>query len=366
MKILVLANSFAGLYKFRKEVLQELANENELLACSPDGEFAEEIKSLGCKIIDTPIDRRGTNIKKDFGLFRQYLQIVKQEKPDMILTYTIKPNIYGGLVARLKKIPYFSFVTGLGTSFQGNGILKKLVVFLNKISLKKAKYVFFENSENARIMQDLKIADAKQVCLMPGAGVNIIDFAYHPLDKANANKFCFVGRIMKEKGVEELFNAIEKLKEEGCSATFDFYGGYEEDYAEKIKKLEDKNWIKYHGIAKDMKEIYRDYACEILPSYHEGMSNALLEGASCGLALITTNIPGCKEAVEDGKNGYLCKVKDVDSLYDCIKKYFELPYEMKQSMGKNSRDLMEKVFDKKIVVRKTLECIWKGEKGCEK
>ena len=353
-RIVVLANSSEGLYGFRKELLTAMHKNAEICASVPDDGRFPELEQLGCRIEETPIDRRGINPITDLGLLIRYFRLLHTEKPDLAITYTIKPNIYGGLACRFLRIPYAVNITGLGTAFQKQGLLRKLVTFLYRISLKKAKVVFFENSANMELFQRECIATENQCVLLNGAGVNLEHFAYADYPAEETTCFLFIGRVMREKGVEELFQAMERLNAEGQECTLDILGGYEENYADTIRRYEKKGWLRYHGYVKDVRPYIKQAHCVVLPSYHEGMANTNLESAAMGRPLITTNIPGCKEAVLDGVSGLLCEPKDAESLYDAMRQFITLPVENRIQMGREGRTHMEVQFDKKKVVVQTI------------
>ena len=246
MKILILANYDVGLFCFRRELIEELLKNNEVFISLPYGELIEPLKEMNCRFIDTPVDRRGINPAADIKLFSNYKRILKRIKPDLVITYTIKPNVYGGFVCRMLKIPYAANITGLGTAFQGKGLLRKLVTLMYKVGLKKAKTVFFENSENRQIFIDEKIVKEEKTCLLNGAGVNLERFcvAEYPAENGTT-RFLFIGRVMKEKGIDELFKAMQLLRKDGIDCVLDVVGGYEEDYTEQIKQYEDDGWLTY-------------------------------------------------------------------------------------------------------------------------
>lgn len=356
MKILILANNDVGLYQFRRELIEELLKENQVTIALPQGNLVEPLVKKGCKFIDTPLDRRGVNPIRDFRLLKQYIKILNAENPDLVITYTIKPNVYGGFASRMKRIPYAINVTGLGTAFQKQGMLRKLVTCMYKVGLKKAKVVFFENEENRQILIDEKIVKREQTCCLNGAGVNLSHYTVHEYPQENEQtKFLFVGRVMKEKGVDELFAAMERLHKEGMSCILDVLGGYEENYEKIIKKHETAGWLKYHGYQKDVRPFIEQAHCFVLPSWHEGMANTNLECAASGRPVITSDIHGCKEAVLENVSGYLCEKQNTDSLYEQMKKFTRLSYEERRAMGLAGRKHMEEVFDKKKVVAMTME-----------
>ena len=359
MKIMILANNDVGLYQFRIELIEELLKENEVIISLPYGDLVEPLKEMGCTFIDTPVDRRGINPVTDLSLFRNYRKFLKNEKPDLVITYTIKPNVYGGFACRLAKIPYAVNITGLGTAFENGGLLKKIVTVMNKVACKKAKVVFFENEGNRQIFIREKIVKEKQTHRLNGAGVNIEKYQVVDYPQGDKFKFLFMGRVMAEKGIDELFEAMRKIISEGISCELDVLGGYEENYKDKIEKYESEGWLHYHGYQKDVRPFIEACHCFVLPSWHEGMANTNLESAATGRPIITSNIHGCKEAVVDGKTGFLANRKDAEDLYKAMKKMTQLSYKERKDMGLAGREHMEEVFDKKKVVGETISCLLK-------
>ncbi|HHJ3808214.1 TPA: glycosyltransferase [Enterococcus faecium] len=233
-KILIMANNDDGLYRFRGMLIKNLVDQgNEVIVSLPKGKNIPKLIELGCQIIETPIDRRGINPKTDFKLFFNYCNILKKIKPDMVIAYTIKPNIYGGLACRLRKVSYALNITGLGTAFQKKGVLKSLIVFLYRLAAKKSKVIFFENFENMKTFQTLQIAKQSKYKLLNGAGVDVEHFSYLEYPKDEQVHFLFIGRIMKEKGVDELFEAMKNLYSEEKNCVLDVLGYFEEDYGIK-------------------------------------------------------------------------------------------------------------------------------------
>lgn len=354
-KILILANNSGGLYGFRKELIQKLVYEgNTVIASTPFDDNVEDLKSLNIKLIETPINRRGMNPIKDFSLLLTYFKMIIKQRPDLIITYTIKPNLYGGTIARILNIPFAINITGLGTAFQNEGLLKKLVTIWYKFICKKVKIVFFENKGNCNTFLQNKIISEDKCCVLNGAGVNLQDYPFTPYPEIkNKLHYLFIGRIMKEKGVDELFAAIERIYNNNNNVVLDVLGNFEDDYKDIIDDLVNKGIINYHGYQKDVKPFIQQCHCFVLPSYHEGMANTLLECASMGRPLITSNIHGCKEAINN--NGYVCNAKDAEDLYCQLLKFIELDYNTKKQLGINSRKHIEEVFDKKKVVEETMK-----------
>lgn len=357
MKILVLANFDVGLYQFRRELLAALLEQgHEVTVALPYGGLVEPLKEMGCRFVDTPLERRGMNPAKDLALLRRYRRLLKEQKPDLVITYTIKPNVYGGIACRMARVAYAANITGLGTAFQGQGMLRKLVTVLYRTALKKAKVVFFENSANRDVLVDENIVDAAQCCLLPGAGVNLARYPVADYPDGDV-RFLFMGRVMKEKGVGELLEAMERLRSEGERCTLDMLGEFEEDFSGRLDEAVRCGWLRYHGYQEDVRPFIENAHCFVLPSYHEGMANTNLECASMARPLITSNIPGCREAVADGESGFLCKPMDADSLYTAMKRFLALDYGRRREMGLAGRKRMEEIFDKRRVVEMTVAAL---------
>lgn len=361
-RILILANNDVGLYRFRKDLIMALLREgNEVTISLPDGDFVRELEKLGCEFIDTPIDRRGMNPLRDLSLFNRYRKLLRNLKPDLVITYTIKPNIYGGIACRMARIPYAVNITGLGSAIENGGILKKFVLALYRPALKEAKVVFFENSGNRdKLVSEGVVPEGKDVVLN-GAGVNLEDYPYQPYPEEEPIKFLFVGRVMREKGVDELFEAAKRMKAKyGDRVEFHVVGSFEESYKPIMDELEANGIVRYHGYQADMKPFYKMAHCVVLPSYHEGMSNVLLEAAASGRPIITSDVPGCREVVVDGVSGWICKPRDSDALFEAMEKFVSLSDGERAEMGVRGYELMGDKFDKRIVVKATAERLIKS------
>lgn len=356
-RIVIIANNDLGLYRFRKDLLAALTEAgHEVYILLPDGDFVSDLVQLGCNFICTPLDRRGMNPLRDGKLFHGYRVLLKKIKPDLVITYTVKPNIYGGLACRMSHIPYAVNITGLGSAIENGGWLKKFVLALYKPALKGAKQVFFENAGNRDKLVAAGVVPKNRDVVLNGAGVNLEDYPYLPYTQDEPVRFLFVGRVMREKGVDELFSAARRMKSEsGEAVEFHLVGSFEESYRPLTDELEQQGIIKYHGYQTDMKPFYAMADCVVLPSYHEGMSNVLLEAAATGRPVITSDIPGCREAVEDGVSGLLCEAKNADSLYEAMRRFAQLPNSRRSEMGQCGRKRMERLFGKASVVADTIE-----------
>jgi glycosyltransferase involved in cell wall biosynthesis len=354
-KILILANHGFGLYLFRKELISKLTVENAVYVSLPGDRYVPQLEDLGCIHIDTPVGRRGTNPVTDIMLLLRYLKLIRTVKPDLVLTYTIKPNVYGGIACRVFKVPYIATITGMGTAIDNTNIIKKVVLKLYRIGLKKAQCVFFQNKRNQRYFLERKLLSGKSR-LVPGSGVNL---NYHSFSEyPNANKeisFLYIGRIMKEKGIEELFAAAAEIKKSYANVCFNLVGILEEDYSQQIAALEKESVLKFYGQQDDVRIYLRNCHAVVLPSYHEGTSNVLLEAAATGRPVLASRINGCLETFEEGLSGLGFEAKNVSSLVAALFKFIELPHRLKEKMGQAGRCKMEQEYNRNIVVEAYLE-----------
>lgn len=350
-KVLILINSVGGLYNFRRELVHRLLEEGyDVTISAPYFENVAYFENIGCTFVETKIDRRGKNPISDLKLLLKYIKIIKDLKPTTVLTYTVKPNVYGGVACRILQIPLIANVTGLGTAVDNKGFLQDLTLFLYKISFKKAKHIFFQNKENQMFFLDNKVIK-NNYSLLPGSGVNLNYFSPLNYPKDGTINFFFIGRVMKEKGIDQYLEAAEFIKLKYPNTAFHILGNCDKSYIEKIKELEKRDLLKYYGRQEDVREFHKFSHCTIHPSYYpEGMSNVLLESAASGKPLITTGRPGCKEIVNEGINGYIFEEKNSQDLIKKIEKFINMDYEAKKKMGLAGRLKVEKEFDRNIVI----------------
>ena len=358
-KILILTNHSYMLYRFRTELIRELMKDHEVVLSMPFVGHEEDFQAMGLRCIETELDRRGIDPKRDLKLFAFYRSLLQAEKPDMVITYSIKPNIYGGWACQMAGIPYCANVQGLGTAFQKKG-LAQVVTMMYKTALRKAKTVFFENQGNANEFLDRHITPAKKITVLNGAGINLEAYPAVPYPENDRFHFLYLSRLMAEKGVIELLTAMERLSAElGDRVVLDLVGFYDDEACQaKAEELVEKGIAVFHGFQPEPRPFYAAADCVVLASYHEGMSNVLLEAAATTRPVITSDIYGCREAVDEGVTGLLCRVRDADSLYEQMKKMALLSREERAQMGIAGRAKMERQFDKKVVVQNTLDAVF--------
>ena len=355
-KVLFLVNHDVVIYNFRLELVERLlADGHQVIVSSPYGERIEALKKLGCEYRKIDIARHGMNPVKELKLISEYKKLLNQIKPDMVFSDTIKPNIYGSIACRSKKIPCVTNITGLGTAVENGGLVQKITVALYKCAFTKVQRVFFQNTENMQFFVKHKIALGKHD-LLPGSGVNLQRFEVLEYPKTDTVEFAFISRIMKEKGIDQYLEAAEYIRSKYPNAVFHVCGFCEDAYEDKLKELTGKGIINYHGMVRDIKSFLKGIHCTIHPTYYpEGISNVLLESSACARPIITTNRSGCREVIDDGVNGFIVKQQDSQDLMEKIEKFLKLSEEERKNMGLAGRVKVEKEFDRRIVVQKYLD-----------
>ena len=350
-KILILVNHDVVIYNFRKELVERLlAEDHEVIICSPYGERIDELISLGCKYVEASIERHGVNPLQEIRLLKYYKNLMHDLRPDVVLTYTIKPNIYGGMSAKKYNVPYIANITGLGTAVEKKGVMQRISVFLYKIAFSKIQTVFFQNKENRQFFIDNKIVVGKHK-LLPGSGVNLEHFQVLDYPSDVRIEFVFISRIMKEKGIEQYIDAAKYITNKYPNTKFHVCGFCEDKYEERLSKLEKDGILTYHGMLRDVREILKITHCTVHPTYYpEGLSNVLLESSACGRPIITTDRSGCREVVDIGINGYIVQQKDSGELIEKIEEFIKLSLINKKNMGLAGRRKVENEFNRQFVV----------------
>ena len=361
IKILILANDTTFTYKHRKELIQALClNKYKVVLVSRILDFQKEFEDFGCELIDINNNRRGTNPLKDVFLLYKYYKILRKEKPDVVLTFNIKPNIYGCMVCRFLNIPHIVNITGLGLAVEYPGVLQKITVFLYRFSLQKANIIFFQNKGNKKFFMMYGLVNKKtKTILIPGSGVNLQEYIPLPYNQTETINFLFVSRILKEKGIDLYLNVAKIIKNKYSNTNFYICGGCDDEKYTNIIKEADKNgFVKWFGEQRNIKSYLLQARCIIYPSYYpEGMNNFLLEAAASARPIITTNRTGCKETVENNKTGFVVAIRNEKALLKAVDKFINLSFEQQKLMGELGRQKIERKFDRKFVVNKYLEVI---------
>jgi len=337
--------------------LLSLQEEGHDIYCVSNDEegYSSKLEDLGFKFIRVNIENNSKNPFKDLLLIKEYFKVYRQINPDIILHNAIKPNIYGTIVAGIIRKPTINNISGLGTLFIKKSISTYLAKFLYYISQSFATTVFFQNKHDMKLFIDGKLVNESKSKLIQGSGVDTSRFVS---DKSKLNnkifQFLFVGRLLKDKGIVELYEAAKKLYNEGLNFKLTFLGGLYKNNETSISEDLLKNWtesdfVNHLGATDDVVSVMQTADCLVLPSYREGLSKVLIEASSMEIPIITTNVPGCKDVVIDGHNGFLVKVKDVEDLADKMKKMLNLNKNQRLQMGKNGRKRALGIFDLDII-----------------
>ncbi|MFR3680931.1 MAG: glycosyltransferase family 4 protein [Eubacterium callanderi] len=359
-KILITGNNILAVCYTRKELIERLLRDGwkvHLLIPKENIEKIQEFEQKGCKIDYIKINSHGTNPCEDLILIYKYKQKLIELAPDIVMTFTIKPTLYCGISCNKLRIPFISTITGLGIAVENPSVKQKLIILLYKMTFKKVRCVFFQNAKNKYFFDKHNIKIKRQK-LVPGSGVNLDAHCYEPYpEKDDTIRFLFIGRMMKDKGIDELLAAAQRIKEKHDHVFFDLIGFCEADYKGKaqLETLHKQKMINYMGHQDAIHDHIKAHHALLHPSYHEGMANVLLEAAACGRPVLASNIPGCQEAFDEGITGFGFEPRNVDDLVRAIEKFIALPYEQKQAMGIAGRKKMEQEFDRQIVVDAYME-----------
>lgn len=363
MTIAVLSNDHSWTYNLRRELLSALLERgHRIVLLLPYGSLVDKLCEMGCEFVDVPYESHGMNPAKEWSLYQRYKKHLKELSPDLVLSYTIKPNIYGGLACRKLSIPYVVNVTGLGSSLHAGGVMQKAIGFLYKAGIRGAYKVFFQNTADRDFMLSRSMVKGAYEVL-PGSGVNTEHYRTETYPADGGCEFLFISRVLKVKGASEYFTAARTLHEKYPDARFRICGMCDEEYKEELDSLVREGVISYYGPLADIRTALDVAHCTVLPSYFEGMANALLESASYSRPVIATDVPGCRETFEDGVSGFSCTVRSAESLTRAMEKFLLLPYEEKRKMGEAGRAWVEARFDRKLVLKAYLDTIEEFEQN---
>ncbi len=363
MKVAIVINTAWNIYNFRSGLIKALRkNNHDVIAIAPKDSYTDRLIQMGCQYFEVKMDNQGVNPIKDSKLVFNLYQLYRKIQPDVILHYTIKPNIYGGVAAKLAGIAAINNVSGLGTVFLKKNMLATISKLMYRFAFKFPYKIFFQNNDDRQLFLDLKLVKAEKTDIVPGSGINLDQFPLLPLKTNQKFTFLLISRIIQDKGIREFITAVKKVKKENNNAHFQLLGAKDPGHKRGIPLDEIDSWIaeglvEYLGVTDDVSAFIANADCVVLPSYREGTPKTLLEAASCGRPLIATNVAGCKEVVVDGYNGFLCEVKDAADLAGKMMAMQQLDRNQLLIMSANSRKLVEEKFDEQLVINKYLETI---------
>ncbi|MES2732396.1 MAG: glycosyltransferase family 4 protein [Bacteroidota bacterium] len=367
MHIAIVVNTAWNIYNFRLGLIKAFLKEgHSVTAIAPYDTYVEHLKNAGCQYKSVVLDNKGANPLRDLAFTHELYVIYKQVRPDVILQYTIKPNVYGTLAASLLGIPVINNVSGLGTVFLRHNLASRIAHILYKLSFRFPKKVFFQNEDDKQLFLKRKLVKEQITAVLPGSGVDLSAFTPQPFKRNTVFTFLVIARLIYDKGIVEYADAIRTLRSQNIQATFQLLGfkdvsplGIPE---ELLQSWIDEGLIEYLGTADDVRPFINQADCVVLASYREGTPRTLIEAISMAKPVLATDVPGCRETIEDGENGLLCQVKDSDDLAEKLKKMIYFNDVELERMGQKSRELAEKKFNENIIILEYLKVLREIEK----
>lgn len=363
MRVAVVLNTSWNIYNFRMNFVSALLSEGyEVHTIAPVDDYTQYLRKAGCIHHNVRMDSRGANPVKDSLLIGELFTIYRKIRPDIVLHYTIKPNVYGTLAATMLNIPVINNVCGLGTVFLKDNLVSWVALFLYKISFRFARKVFFQNPDDLQLFLDRKLVPADIVDQVPGSGIDLTRFGPMAFQRNKRFTFLMISRLISDKGVFEYIEAIKKLRSNGMDARFQLLGAMDPEHKRGIQPDVIDSWIRdgiveYLGTTDNVRPFIGQADCIVLPSYREGTPRTLLEAASSNKPIVATNVPGCNHVVRHNFNGLLCNLKDADDLAEKMQAMSRFDDETLRQFGQNGRGKIESEFDESLVINKYLSAL---------
>ncbi|HKI60827.1 MAG TPA: glycosyltransferase family 4 protein [Mariprofundaceae bacterium] len=357
-RLIIISNTSWNLFNFRLPLMAHLREAGfDVVAAAPHDEYSAAVEAAGFRYIELPMNNKGTNPLEDLGLMLRLSRIFRAEKPDVILTYTAKPNIYGALIAGLMSISVIPNISGLGNVFIRKSPVTGIVKFLYRLALRFSGCVFFQNQDDVDLFVELGLVERIRAKRIPGSGINTSTYApVSDMKQKHAGCiFLLVARMLWDKGVGEFVEAARLVKKSHPEARFQLLGFLDVENPQAIAREQMQQWVdegvvEYLGVSDDVKSHMLAANCIVLPSYREGLPRTMLEGASLGKPLIATDVPGCRDVIEDRVTGFLCELKNCSDLAEKMEKMIHLPPTERATMGELGREKVIREFDEKIVL----------------
>lgn len=364
-KVMIALNTAWNLYNFRSGLIRGLVAEGyEVVVVAPHDEYAERLGALGCRYVPLPMDNQGTNPARDLFLLWRFVRVLQQERPDIFLGYTIKPNVYGSVAAHLCNIPVINSIAGLGVGFSKDNWLRRVVCALYRFALADSRRVFFHNADDMQLFVTEGLVKAGIAERMPGSGINLATFHPAPLPTASNGplRFLLVARMLWDKGVGEYVEAARIVRRHHPDVEFCLLGFLDVKNPAAISNEQIREWVAegavtYLGVTDDVRPSLASVDCVVLPSYREGVPRTLLEAAAMGRPLVTTDTVGCRDVVDDGVNGFLCRVRDAADLAEKLERIVRMSPDDRAAMGRSGRAKVEREFSERRVVMRYVETI---------
>ena len=357
MHVLLTVNSSWNVLNFRQPVVRDLlCAGHAVTVLAPPDDSIEKLHGLGCRVLPLSMDVKGLNPVRDLALMVRFHRIFRQEKPDVILSYTIKNNIFGAMAAKSLGIPFLPNVSGLGTAFLSGGALQRLVEMLYRRAYARLPVVFFQNSEDRDLFLDRRLITPAQARVLPGSGIDLARFAATPYPSADYPPvFLMIARLLRDKGVVEFVEAARRVRTSHPTARFQLLGAVDAENRSAIDAATVQGWVnegvvEHLGTTADVRPFIAAASCVVLPSYREGAPRTLIEAAAMARPLIATDVPGCRAVVENGVSGFLCQARDAKSLAGEMLRFLALSSSARAAMGQAARAHMERDYDEAHVV----------------
>lgn len=361
---MIALNTAWNLVNFRSGLIRALVSHGyEVVAVAPSDEYVPQLSALGCRFVPLPMDNKGTHPGRDLMLLMRFVRLMRQEQPDVFLGFTVKPNVYGSLAAHISGVPVINNVAGLGTVFIKGGWLNRLVRGLYQVALARSRKVFFQNEDDRQLFITGGLVDGALTDRLPGSGLDLKKFEPAYLPGRSQMRFLLIARMLWDKGVGEYVEAARLLKSRGLNAEVCLLGFLDVQNPAAISKSQMDEWVaegvvRYLGVSDNVREEIAQADCIVLPSfYREGTPRTLLEAAAMARPIITTDSVGCRDVVDDGVNGFLCRPRDASDLADKMERTIYMSQTERGAMGLRGREKVEREFDEKIVIDKYLAAI---------
>lgn len=357
MDVLISVNAAWNVWNFRRPVVESLiAEEHSVTVLAPQDETVSKLEALGCRFHHLEMSVKGLNPIQDLGFLMRLRRNFREKRPDIVLSYTIKNNIFGAMAAKSLKLPFIPNVSGLGTAFLSGGALERIAVTLYQMAFKGLPVVFFQNDEDRDLFVERGLVRAEQARLLPGSGIDLDRFAAsnYPKD-GTAPVFLMIARLLRDKGVLEYVEAAQIVKAVNPEVRFQLLGATDAENRTSIDRAtvrgwEDKGVIEYLGTVDDVRPVIDSAHCVVLPSYREGSPRTLIEAAAMARPVIATDVPGCRAVVDDGVTGFLCEARNASSLAAACQRFLELGHATQAALGQAGRKKMERDYDQRFVV----------------
>lgn len=364
MRVLITVNTSWNVWNFRRPLVEALIGAgHDVTILAPRDDTVVQLEGLGCKVMHLEMSVKGLNPFKDAGLVARFYRIFRKVRPDLVLGFTIKNNIFGAVAAGMLRIPFIPNVTGLGTAFLSGGMLRRLAVGLHRYGFRGLDVVFFQNADDRALFMNRSIVTGDQARLLPGSGIDLLRFAAESYpDDGDGPVFLMIARLLRDKGVLEYLEAAKAVRENYPHARFQLLGATGAANRTAIDQTTVDGWhsaghIEYLGTTDDVRPVIKSASCVVLPSYREGAPRTLIEAAAMARPLIATDVPGCRDVVVDGETGFLCEVRSGESLAAACERFLALTQPERSRMGLEGRKRMQKIYDQRHVVDAYLAAI---------